>query len=114
MQSTFEGGLKRCAPTRFPSQQHQAEAAMQIKNVFIVNLWGKAYSGFSKGELNKSFCALAQDFFKGKGCDIKTTNVCEDYEVEKEIEKYQWADFVFYQSPTNWMVRTSYFVVVCP
>ena len=74
-----------------------------VKKVFIVNLWGKSYSAFSKGELNKSFCALAKDFFEAKGCEVKCSNVAEEYIVDQEIEKYQWADVVLYQSPTNWM-----------
>ena len=76
-----------------------------VKKVFIVNLWGKAYSGFSKGQLSKSFCELAEEFFEAKGCEIKSTNVCDEYNVDDELEKYQWADLIYYQSPTNWMVR---------
>lgn len=76
---------------------------MQVNKVWIVNLWGKAFSGFSKGELNKLFCSQAQEFFAGKGCEIQTTNISEDYSVDDEIAKYQWCDLIFYQSPTNWM-----------
>ena len=76
-----------------------------VKNVFIVNLWGKNHTGYSKGQLNKSFCDSAEDFFRAKGCQIRTTNVSDgDYSFDEEIEKYQWADFVFYQSPTFSMV----------
>ena len=74
-----------------------------VNKVFIVNLWGKSFSGFSKGELSNSFCALAEDFFTSKGCEIKRTNVADEYDVEEELKKYKWADVVFYQSPTNWM-----------
>ena len=74
-----------------------------IKKVYIVNLWGKSFAGFSKGKLNDSYCKLAEEFFKAKGCEIKKTNVAEPYVVEEEIEKYKWADCIFYQSPTNWM-----------
>ena len=74
-----------------------------VKKVFVVNLWGKSFNGFSKGELNNSFCALAEEFFKSKGCEIKRTDIAEEYNVEEELEKYKWADVVFYQSPTNWI-----------
>lgn len=76
----------------------------EINKVYIVNLWGKSFDGFSKGQLNKTLCRAAEEFFKSKGCEIKTTNVAEDdYKVDEELEKYQWADVIFYQSPTNWM-----------
>lgn len=76
---------------------------MAIKKVWIVNLWGKAFKGFSKGELNASFCDLAKEYFKSKGCEIKTTKVSEDYTVPEELEKHKWADLIVFQSPTNWM-----------
>jgi len=74
-----------------------------VKKVLIVNLWGKSFSGFSKGQLNKSFCDMAEQFYLEKGCEIKTTRVAEDYNVEDELAKYQWADLILYQSPVNWM-----------
>ena len=74
-----------------------------IKNVYIVNLWGKSFEGFSKGKLNQSFVDLADEYFKSKGCDIKYTKVCESYDIQDEIEKYKWADLIVYQSPCNWM-----------
>ena len=76
---------------------------MTVTKVLIVNMWGKAFAGFSKGELNKSFCDLAEEFFKAKGCEVKRTNVADGWKVDEELEKYAWCDFVFYQSPTDWM-----------
>lgn len=77
---------------------------MKLDKVLIVNLWGKSFKPFSNGGLNKLYCDTAEDFFKAKGCEIKHCNVAEgDYNVDDEIAKYQWCDFVFYQSPTNWM-----------
>lgn len=75
----------------------------KINNVFVVNMWGKAFSGFSKGTLNTAFADMSADYFASKGCEVKRTNVWEAYDVDEEIGKYQWADLVVYQSPTNWM-----------
>jgi len=77
---------------------------MKIEKVWIVNLWGKAFSGFSKGKLNASMCEVAEQVFQSQGCEVKYTKIADgNYKVEDELEKYQWADFILFQSPTNWM-----------
>eukprot|EP00403_Amphidinium_massartii_P041629 CAMPEP_0178439394 /NCGR_PEP_ID=MMETSP0689_2-20121128/36132_1 /TAXON_ID=160604 /ORGANISM="Amphidinium massartii, Strain CS-259" /LENGTH=206 /DNA_ID=CAMNT_0020061919 /DNA_START=139 /DNA_END=759 /DNA_ORIENTATION=- len=73
------------------------------KKVFLFN--GHAAWPFAKGELNKSMLKLAKEHFESLGCEIKETaidSLGEDYDMDAEVEKFQWADFVFFQTPAYW------------
>jgi len=70
------------------------------KNVFIIN--GHQYWEISKGELNKSLVALAKDVLVQNGFSVKTTHIDDDYDVEQEINKIMWADFIIFQTPIYW------------
>lgn len=70
-------------------------------NVFIIN--AHEYYPFAEGKLNKSFVERAVADLEGKGHEVRLTTMKDDYDVEREIEKHQWADAVIVQSPVNWM-----------
>ncbi|UAB80935.1 NAD(P)H-dependent oxidoreductase [Marixanthomonas sp. SCSIO 43207] len=73
-----------------------------MKNVFIIN--GHQEYPFAQGKLNASFTEKAETFFKDNGYNVKTIKTeDETYNVEEEIEKWKWADVVFFQTPINWM-----------
>lgn len=72
-----------------------------MKNIFIIN--GHQKYPFSEGRLNASLIEKAKEYFKSKGCEIKITTMEDDYDVNEEIEKFKWADLVFFQTPLNWM-----------
>ncbi|MEM7102918.1 MAG: NAD(P)H-dependent oxidoreductase [Bacteroidota bacterium] len=72
-----------------------------MKNVFIIN--GHQKYPFSEGRLNASLVEKAENFFESKGCAVKKTTMEDAYEVNEEIEKFKWADLVFFQTPLNWM-----------
>lgn len=72
-----------------------------MKNVFIIN--GHQKYPFSEGRLNASLIEKAEEYFKSKACEIKVTTMEDDYDVNEEIEKFKWADLVFFQTPLNWM-----------
>ncbi len=72
-----------------------------MKNVFIIN--GHQKYPFSEGKLNASLTEKAEDFFRNKGYTVKKTTMEDDYEVKQEVEKFKWADLVFFQTPLNWM-----------
>ena len=58
---------------------------------------------FAKGELNKTIADKIGTFLSGKGYEIKTTTMKDNWNVEEEVEKHVWADLVILQSPVNWM-----------
>ena len=72
-----------------------------MPNVFILN--GHQKYPFSAGRLNATLMEKAGKFFSGNGYMVKTTTMGDDYEVREEIEKFKWADIVFFQTPINWM-----------
>jgi len=62
-----------------------------------------AFPGVSEGKLNKSMIKLAKEYFESLGCDILETAVDDNnYDIDKEIEKFQEADLVFFQTPAFW------------
>lgn len=72
-----------------------------MKNVFIINaheVWS-----FSEGRLNQSLVERAKANLENKGYMTQLTTMREEYNVDKEIEKHQWADLLILQTPCNWM-----------
>jgi modulator of drug activity B len=70
------------------------------KNVFIIN--GHQYWEISKGELNRSLVELAKNVLVKNGFFVKNTHIDDDYDVEQEIKKMMWADFIIFQTPIYW------------
>ncbi|MEM7704364.1 MAG: NAD(P)H-dependent oxidoreductase [Pseudomonadota bacterium] len=60
-------------------------------------------SDFSSGRLNRSLAEKAGSFLEQKGYELQHTDVLKDWDIPTELEKHQWADVVFLQSPVNWM-----------
>lgn len=72
-----------------------------MKNIFIINAH-EAYP-FSEGRLNATLVEKAKTNLTQKGYDVKITTMKDDYDVEQELQKHQWADALILQSPVNWM-----------
>lgn len=72
-----------------------------MQNIFIINAH-ETYS-FSPGNLNAALIEKATDLLTRKGYAVKVTTMKEDYDVDAEIAKHQWADAVILQTPVNWM-----------
>ncbi len=70
-------------------------------NVFIIN--AHHHYPFAEGKLNQAFVDKAIEVLEAKGHQIRLTRIDDGYEVEKELENHQWADFILLQSPVNWM-----------
>ena len=72
-----------------------------MKHIFIINAH-EEYE-FSKGMLNKSLVERLQDLLPEEAFEIKTTSMKDEYNIDDEIAKHQWADIVVVQMPVNWM-----------
>lgn len=68
-------------------------------NIFVLN--GHKYYPFAQGRLNKTLFNKILEIL-GRDNDIKTTIVEDGYNLEEEIEKFNWADRVIFQTPINW------------
>ncbi len=72
-----------------------------MKNIFIIN--GHQKYPFSEGKLNASLVEKAITYFETKGYEVRITTMEDNYDVNQEIEKFKWADLIFFQTPLNWM-----------
>lgn len=72
-----------------------------MKNILIIN--AHEYYPVSEGRLNNSLVERAESHLTGKGYEVQTTTMRDDYDVDTEVEKHQWADAVILQTPVNWM-----------
>ena len=72
-----------------------------MKRIFIIN--GHQKYPFSEGKLNATLTEKAKEFFHSKGFEVQKTTMEDSYDVAEEIEKFKWADVVFFQTPLNWM-----------
>ena len=58
---------------------------------------------FSEGKLNAALVERATAVFANAGVEVQTLTMTEEYNVEQELERHQWADAILLQSPVNWM-----------
>lgn len=73
-----------------------------MKNVLILN-GHQHYDVVAKGELTKSYIDKADSFLNKHGFSIKHTHIEKGYELQEELEKFQWADYIILQFPVYWM-----------
>ena len=72
-----------------------------MKNVFIIN--GHQYYPFAEGKLNKALIDKASKMLGDADFTLSFTVTEQDYDVEKEIDNFLWADIILLQTPLNWM-----------
>lgn len=72
-----------------------------MTNIFHINAH-EEYE-FSPGKLNGALSEMAVDHLTASGYEVRTTSMKDDYDIDEEITKHQWADAIFLQSPVNWM-----------
>lgn len=73
-----------------------------MKNVLIINGHQK-YEGFAEGKLTQHFIDNAKEFFNANEFSIDETHIDMGYDVEKELAKFDKADYIFFQYPVYWM-----------
>ncbi len=72
-----------------------------MNKVFVINAH-EEYE-FSKGQLNQALTEIALEHLASAGYETQLTTMKDDWQVDTEIEKHQWADTVLLQTPVNWM-----------
>ena len=70
-------------------------------NILIIN--GAKKFAHSNGELNDTLTILAQQVLVELGHTVQISRADSNYDIQEEIQKYIWADFVIYQMPGWWM-----------
>lgn len=72
-----------------------------MKNIFIIN--GGQVFGHSGGRFNATITEITLEFFTNKeGFEVRVTDINKEYEPEKEVENFAWADVVIYHTPIWW------------
>lgn len=73
----------------------------QKHKIFVIN--GGQVFGHSGGRFNKTIFEATKAFFDSKDeFEIRSTDINEPYDVEKEVENFVWADTVIYHMPIWW------------
>ena len=72
-----------------------------MKNILLINAH-QFYEGFSEGKLNRTMVDVAKEVLEASGCEVKLTQIEQGYDINQEIEKHLWADFIITQSPVFW------------
>jgi modulator of drug activity B len=72
-----------------------------MKKIFIINGGQKfAHSG---GQFNKTVQDWTVEFLsKNNDYEIKTTHIEDEINLQKEVEKFVWADLIIYHTPVWW------------
>ena len=73
-----------------------------MKNVLIIN-GHQRYDKIAEGRLTKLFVDTAGDFFTQHGFNVKESMVEGAYDVQDELDKLAWADYILFQYPVFWM-----------
>lgn len=73
-----------------------------MKHVLLLNLHQK-YEGIANGNLTRDLLNEAKTFFLSNGYEVKETTIDSGYDIAEELEKFEWADLFFVQSPVYWM-----------
>lgn len=72
------------------------------KNVLIVN-GHQRYEGNAEGKLTQMIVEAQSEFFLKNGFELKHSIVESKYNVQEEVEKFDWADYIVFQHPVFWM-----------
>ena len=70
------------------------------QNILIIN--GHQVQTTSPGKLNATLVDHAKQTLEQAGLNVKTSHVDTNYDVEKEVEKFEWADVIIWQIPAFW------------
>ncbi|WP_281989578.1 NAD(P)H-dependent oxidoreductase [Aquimarina aggregata] len=74
---------------------------MTNNKVLIIN-GHLLYKGISEGKLNKMFVNEAEKFLKKNSYQVQHTITEKDYDIQEELEKLSWADYIIFQFPVYW------------
>jgi modulator of drug activity B len=73
-----------------------------MKNVLILN-GHQYYKDIAEGNLTRSYINKADEFLSENGFTIKHSTVDKEYDINEEVEKFAWADYIIFQYPVYWM-----------
>lgn len=72
-----------------------------MKKALIINGF-QLVEGISTGRLTNTMIEVIEGELKGRGFEIKHTNIEHGYDINEEVDKHVWADLIILQSPVYW------------
>ncbi len=72
-----------------------------MKKVLIINGYEK-YEGVGEAKLNNSLVDIAKEELLNDNFEVKISNIDSQYDVNEELEKNLWADYIIVQTPIYW------------
>ena len=84
-------------------------------NILLID-GGKAYA-HSAGRLNHTLHQIARDTLTALGHNVRETVIDDGYDIQQEVEKFQWMDAVIWQMPgicTFIRPMSSWGLPICP
>ena len=72
---------------------------MSLKNAKVLVLDAGFAQVPGNGKLNNSLAEEAAKYLQSKGHEVKITHMPQGYKAEEEVEKFNWADVIFFQTP---------------
>jgi modulator of drug activity B len=73
-----------------------------MPKVLIIN-GHQRYDEIAEGKLTQIFIDAQNEFFTRHGFEIKNSVVESAYDINEEVEKFVWADYILFQYPVYWM-----------
>lgn len=72
-----------------------------MKKIFVIN--GGQNFGHSGGKYNQTIAENTRNVLqKFENVEVKTTDVNNGYDLNEEVEKFVWADYIIYHTPIWW------------
>lgn len=73
-----------------------------MKKVLVIN-GHQRYEGIAEGGLTSEYINAANNYLKQNGYEVKNSYPDKGYDVQEELAKWDWADFILVQYPVYWM-----------
>lgn len=73
-----------------------------MQKILVVN--GSTKFESSGGQLNGLLGSWDRTYFQEKGHEVQLVNVSEPYDIQTEVAKFVWADFIIYHTPVWWFM----------
>ncbi len=73
-----------------------------MKNILIIN-GHQRYENIAEGNLTRAYTTRAESFLTANGFTVRHSVVESDYNIEEEVAKFDWAEYIIMQYPIYWM-----------
>jgi modulator of drug activity B len=73
-----------------------------MPKVLIIN-GHQRYAQIAEGKLTQIFIDALNEFFTHNGFEVKNSVVESAYDIQDELDKFAWADYIVFQYPVYWM-----------